>query len=93
MRNRIPNDPITLVASCVGLIALIPLIGYLIYLALDTGEIWWMRDERRQIITKATIGGEFWIGIASHVLVLVLVILKTPSQIRKACAAFTRKKD
>ncbi len=72
------------------LIALIPIVGYSAYVALSTGEIRLPRDEGGGVIARATAPREYWLLIAGHIVLVLFVALKVPSQIRKTRRALTR---
>jgi hypothetical protein len=90
MSPRRQIGPVRLIASCVVLIALVPIVGYFTYVALSTGEIRLPRRDGGGVVTKATAPSEYWLWIAGHAVLLLFVSLKVPSQIRKARFALTQ---
>lgn len=89
MNPRRQVGPVRLIASCIVLIALIPIVSYFTYVALSTGEIR-LPERDGGIVRKATAPREYWLWIAGHIALLLFVILKVPSQIQKAQSALTR---
>lgn len=90
MSPRRQVGPVRLVASCVVLIALLPIVGYVTYVALSTGEVRLPSRDGGGVVTKATAPIEYWLWIAGHAVLMLFVSLKVPSQIRKVRFALNR---
>ena len=89
MNPRGQVGSVRLIASCIVLIALVPIVGYFTYVALSTGEIR-IPELDGGIVRKATAPREYWLWIAGHFALLLFLILKVPSQIQRAQRTLTR---
>jgi len=89
MRHRRQIGPVRLIASCIILIALIPIVGYFTYLGLSTGEVR-LPERDGGVVAKASAPLEYWLWISGHFALLLFLVLKVPEQIRRAQNAITR---